>query len=84
MKKANQPFQEETTNPFEVQKNPKELKSSLDEIDSRDLRVKFKNTEDPIKLAFQSIESSSVAYLAKDFVRESVVDFISFVSKICR
>ena len=83
-RKANLTFQEESINPFEIQKNPTELKSSLDLIDSKDIRLKFKNTEDPINLAFESIENISIQMLAKDFVRESVSDFISFVSKICK
>ena len=82
--KANLTFQEETTNPFEVQNNSAELKSCLDEIDSRSIRCKFKNAKDPIGLAFETIESTSIKALAKDFVRESITDFISFVSKICK
>ena len=81
---ANLNFEEETINPFEIQNNPIELKSCLDDMDSRDIRFKFKNTVDPINLAFQAIESTSIAYLAKDFVKESFVDFVSFVSKICK
>lgn len=80
---TNLSFQEEI-NPFEIQNHSKELMSNLNEIDSRSIRAKFKNTADPINLAFQSIENSSVKTLAKDFVRESVSDFISFISKICK
>ena len=83
-RKANRTFQEETINPFEIQNNPAELKSSFDLIDSKDIRLKFKDSTDPINLAFESIESSSVRTLAKDFVRESLSDFVSFVSKICK
>ena len=83
-RKPNLSFTEVTVNPFEVQKNSAELKSCLDSIDSKSIRCKFKNTQDPINLAFESIESTSVQVLAKDFIRESITDFISFVSKICR
>ena len=82
--KANLNFEETTTNPFDIQKNPEELMSNLDEIDSRSIRLKFKNAQDPINLAFQSIESTSVKVLARDFIKESFTDFISFVSKICK
>ena len=82
--KANLIFHEETTNPFEIQNNSAELKSCLDEIDSRSIRLRFKNSKDPISLAFETIESTSIKALAKDFVRESLTDFISFVSKICK
>ena len=83
-RKANLKFEEVTVNPFEVQRNPVELKSSLDEIDSRNIRLKFKNTLDPINFAFEAIESTSVKNLAKDFIQESLSDFVSFVSKICK
>ena len=83
-KRANQPFYETTINPFEVQKNSIELKSCLDNIDSRNIRFKFKNTVDPINLAFDTLEATSVEVLARDFIRESITDFISFVSRICR
>ena len=82
--KANLNYSETTVNPFEVQRNLAELKSNLDAIDSRSIRFKFKNSVDPINLAFDSIESTSVQSLAKDFVRETISDFISFVSKICK
>lgn len=83
-RRANLKLSNVTVNPFEVQNNTIELKSCLDEIDSRNIRLKFKNSVDPINLAFESIESTSVTVLAKDFVRESISDFISFISKICK
>ena len=83
-RKANLNFEEVTINPFEVQNNPIELKSCLDEIDSRNIRRKFKNTQDPINLAFEAIESTSVHTLAIDFLQEGLSDFVSFVSKICK
>ena len=82
--RANLKNSDVTINPFDVQRNLAELKSNLDEIDSKSIRFKFKNSIDPINLAFNSIESTSVQCLAKDFVRETISDFISFVSKICK
>lgn len=75
---------EETFNPFEAKLDAASLRSSLDEIDNRDIRTKFKNTQDPINLAFQTIENTSLKTLAKDFVKESFYDFISCVKDICR
>lgn len=72
---------EEQTNPFEMALNPQSIMSSLDEIDNRDLRYKFKNTQDPINLAFQSVQNTSLQKLAKDFVKESFDDIVSFISK---
>lgn len=81
---ANPILCEETINPFEIQNNVKKLRESLDEIDSKNIRLKFKNAEDPINLAFESIESTSVKTLAKDFIKESFTDMISFITKICK
>ncbi len=75
---------EETFNPFEVNCDFASLKESLNAIDNRSIRMKFKNTDDPITLAFESIEKTSLKRLAKDFVKESFSDFISFVVKISK
>lgn len=81
---ANPILCEETTNPFEIQNDLKKLRANLDEIDSRSIRLKFKNAEDPINLAFESIENTSVKTLAKDFIKEGFTDMISFITKICK
>ena len=73
---------EETYNPFKVVDNSEILKSNLNEIDSRDIRCKFKATEDPIKYVFDSFDNTSLKTLAKDFVKESFTDIISFVTNI--
>ena len=73
-----------TVNPFEVNVNSEALMKNLASIDSHDIRCKFKNTQDPITLAFQTIEDTSLKTLAKDFVKESFYDFISFVGDICK
>ncbi len=73
-----------TVNPFEAGTNSEALMKSLASIDNRDIRCKFKNTQDPITLAFQTIEDTPLKTLAKDFVKESFYDFISFVGDICK
>ncbi|MBR2069614.1 MAG: hypothetical protein IJ877_07645 [Candidatus Gastranaerophilales bacterium] len=75
---------EEFINPFEVRDNSEALMKSLASIDRRDIRSKFKNAQDPITLAFESIEETSLKTLAKDFVKESFYDFISFVGDFCK
>lgn len=75
---------EETINPFEVKDNSQELLQKLASIDEKDIRCKFKNTNDPITLAFDTISQTSLKTLAKDFVKESFYDFISFVGDICK
>ena len=71
---------EEQINPFEMSCDRKALLSSLDAIDNKSIRTRFKNTKDPINLAFESIEKTSLQKLARDFVKESFTDVISFVS----
>ena len=75
---------EEIFNPFEAKLDAVSLRSNLDAIDNRDIRSKFKNAQDPINLAFQSIENTSLKTLAKDFVKESFYDFISCVKDFCK
>ena len=74
----------EEINPFEIRDNKEELMKNLSTIDSRDLRSKFKNTQDPILLAFDSIDDTSLKTLAKDFVKETFYDFISFVGDMIK
>ena len=74
----------EMINPFETRNNTEALMKSLASIDQRDIRCKFKNTQDPITLAFETIGEASLKTLAKDFVKESFYDFISFVKDVCK
>ena len=71
-------------NPFTPQDNSAALMESLNEIDSSSIRCKFKNTTDPINLAFETIDNTPLKTLAGDFVRESFSDIVSFVSNICK
>jgi len=73
-----------TVNPFERRNNSEALMKSLASIDSHDIRCKFKNTQDPINLAFETINESSLKSLAKDFVKESFMDIVSFISDFCK
>lgn len=73
---------EETFNPFKSVDNSEVLKSNLNEIDSRSIRSTFKATQDPIQYVFDSFNNTSLKTLAKDFVKESFEDIVSFVSNI--
>ena len=73
---------EETFNPFEVVDNSEKLRSNLNEIDNRNIRCRFKDTEDPIQYVFDSFDNTSLKTLAKDFVRESFSDVVSFITNI--
>ncbi len=71
-------------NPFEIKDCKESLRENLDTIDNRDIRMKFKNTQDPINLAFKTIENTSLKILARDFVKETFFDFVSSVRDICK
>ena len=79
-KRAN--LMEETLNPFKPVDNSEVLKSNLNEIDSRSIRSTFKATQDPIQYVFDSFDNTSLKTLAKDFVKESFNDIVSFVTNI--
>ena len=72
----------EDFNPFEVKDNSALLKETLSKIDERDIRTKFKSTTDPINVAFETLESASLKTLAKDFVKDSLLDIADFISRI--
>jgi len=82
--RAKSSISEETINPFEVRDNTELLMKNLASIDNRDIRCKFKNTNDPITLAFETIGATPLKTLAKDFVKESFYDFVSFVKDFCK
>ena len=73
---------EESFNPFEVVDNSEVLRANLNEIDNRNIRCKFKATEDPIQYVFDSFDNTSLKTLARDFVKEGFSDIVSFVSNI--
>lgn len=75
--------QEETFNPFEPKDNTAKLMASLDKIDQRNIRTRFKNAQDPINLAFNTIENTPLKNLAQDFIKESFFDIISFITEGC-
>lgn len=75
---------QETFNPFEIRSNSTALMENLDKIDKRNIRERFKNADDPITLAFETIENVPLKTLARDFVRESFCDIVSFVTDICK
>lgn len=56
------------------------LQANLAIIDKKDLRMRFKNSRDPLYIAFDYIDSRSVQELAVDFVKDSLFDVINFIS----
>lgn len=83
-KKQRNMSQPKAYNPFEPQDNRAKLMESLNQIDSKSIRCKFKNAQDPINLAFDTIESASLKSLAADFIKDSFFDIVSFITDSCK
>ena len=58
------------------------LKARLDVMDSKNIVPSFRRTRDPIALAFEHIDSKPLDKLAKDFVKETFMDAVCFISKV--
>ena len=48
----------------------------------KDRRMRFNNSQDPIYYVFDCIENRPVSTLAKEFVKDSVLEVFNFVSKV--
>lgn len=55
-----------------------------DFINNRDQRMRFRNSTDPIYVAFDYIDSQPISKLAESFVKETISDIITFVSSVVR
>ena len=51
-------------------------------IGQKDRRMRFNNAKDPIYYVFDVIENRPIKTLAKEFVKDSIVDAIAFVSRV--
>ena len=60
----------------------KDLKSRLDGMDARSIVPSFRRTKDPITLAFEHIDNKPLNKLAGEFVKETFLDAICFISKV--
>ena len=70
---------EEQTIRFE---DTKDLKRKLDGLYSKNIVPAFRRTRDPIALAFEHIDNKPLNKLAKEFVKETFMDAICFISKV--
>ncbi|MBQ2645415.1 hypothetical protein IJG14_07600 [bacterium] len=52
------------------------------EISGNDPRMRFRNSQDPIYVAYDFVENQSISKLAKSFVKDQINGVIKFVSKI--
>jgi len=57
------------------------LSEEMDILDQKDLRMRFKNSRDPVLIAFEYLDNQSLKKLAIEFVKESISDIMCFVSK---
>lgn len=61
--------------------NTEHLKATLDKMDRKNIVPSFKKTKDPINLIFDHIDSKPLNTLAKEFVKETFLEAVSFISK---
>lgn len=62
-------------------KAKKETSAEADLLDQKDARMRFKNSKDPVYVAFEYLDRQPLRKLAADFVRDSIAEIIIFVSK---
>lgn len=48
----------------------------------KDARMRFKNSKDPVYVAFDFIDNQSISQLAVDFVKDSIFDIMQFVNNV--
>lgn len=48
----------------------------------KDPRMRFKNSKDPVYVAFDFIDNQSISQLAVDFVKDSLFDIMRFVDNV--
>ena len=56
------------------------LQANLAILDKKDIRMRFKNSRDPLYIAFDYIDKRPVQELAVEFVKDSLFDIVSFIS----
>lgn len=53
-------------------------------LGNNDPRMRFRNSADPIYVAFDYIDNQPLSKLATSFVKESVFEVMNFVSKVIK
>ena len=51
-------------------------------LKTQDRRMRFNNSKDPIYYIFDCIDSRPVSAIAKEFVKDSFYETVTFISKI--
>mgnify|MGYP005779536249 FL=1 len=60
-------------------RRPKQLETALTAIDKKDIRMRFRNSRDPIYIAFDYLHKRPVQELAVDFVKDSIYEIMNFI-----
>ena len=74
-----------TTPAFGTLVKPSLSRKRLKEInylEKKDKQMRFNNSQDPIYYIFNCIEDRPVSVLAKEFVKDSFMDTVNFISKV--
>lgn len=61
-------------------RKPNQIAANLDKIDNKDIRMRFRNSRDPLYIAFDYLDKRPVQELAKDFVKDSIFGIMNFIS----
>ena len=61
-------------------RRPKQLEKTLATIDKKDIRMRFRNSRDPLYIAFDYLDNRPVQELAKEFVKDSIYEIMNFIS----
>lgn len=61
-------------------RRPKQLEAALSKIDKQDIRMRFRNSRDPLYIAFDYLDNRPVQELAKEFVKDSIYEIMNFIS----
>lgn len=56
------------------------LQANLAILDKKDIRMRFKNSRDPLYIAFDYIDKRPVQELAVEFVKDSLFEIVNFIS----
>lgn len=64
--------------------NKQTTKKSTTALDMNDPRMRFRNSADPIYVAYEYIDNQPLSELATSFVKESVFEIMNFVSKVVK
>ena len=62
-------------------KNKTTAQDEMDLLDKKDIRMRFKNSRDPVYIAFEYLENQPLQRLAIDFVKDSFAEIACFISK---